>query len=103
MELFGLIEISDKRLLMDSALQHAAIALNKPSTVLWVGTSHKVFGYDLHTNIVANLTDEDFKLPDSYLFDYNFLGLLHECPIVDQSNMFDVKEIIDSFTENKLF
>ena len=102
MELFGLIEMSDKRLLIDSSLQHAAIALDKPSTVLWVGTSHKVFGYNLHTNIVANLTDENFKLPDSYLFDYNFLGTLHECPVINQSNMFDVKEIIDSLTKKPL-
>ena len=49
-----LISVSEKRLLMDSFGEHAAAALNKPSTVLWVANSPKVFGYDLHTNIVAN-------------------------------------------------
>jgi uncharacterized phage-like protein YoqJ len=103
MELFGLVNMSDKRLLIDSSLQHAAKALNKPSTVLWIGTSPKVFGYNSHTNISANLSDETFKLPDSYLFDYNFLGSLYECPVIDSTNMFDVKEVIDSLIQKPLF
>lgn len=96
MELFGLVNYSHKRLLIDSSLQHIAKALNKQSTVLWVGTDPKVFGYDTHINIKANLNDSNFKLPDSYLFDYNFLGTLHECPVFDQTSMFDVNEIIES-------
>jgi len=96
MELFGLVNYSHKRLLIDSSLQHIAKALNKKSTVLWIGTDPKVFGYDTHINIKANLNDETFKLPDSYLFDYNFLGTLHECPVFDQTTMFNVDEIIES-------
>jgi uncharacterized phage-like protein YoqJ len=95
-ELFGLVEQSTTRLLIDSSLQHAATALNKPSTVLWIGTNYKVFGYEQHYNIVGYLGDENHKLPDSYLFDYNFLGTLHECPVIDQTTMFDVEHIIDS-------
>jgi hypothetical protein len=102
MELFGLVQMSDKRLLIDSSLQHAAVALNKLSTVLWIGTSPKVFGYKSHNNIVANLNDDTFKLPDSYLFDYNFLGTLHECPVVDQATLFDTKTIIESFYNTTL-
>jgi hypothetical protein len=102
MELFGLVNNSDKRLLIDSSLQHVAVALNKPSTVLWIGTSPKIFGYNLHTNIIADLGDENFKLPDSYLFDYNFLGTLHECPIIDETKMFDVETIINSFNNKSL-
>lgn len=97
MELFGLIAMSSKRLLIDSSLQHVAAALGLESTVLWIGTSPTVFGYDIHRNIKAELNDEDFNLPDSYLFDYNFTGTLHECPVIDQSKMFDVSEIINSF------
>jgi hypothetical protein len=93
-ELFSLVNISDKRLLIDSSLQHAAMALNKKSTVLWIGTSPKIFGYDFHNNISANLSDDDFKLPDSYLFDYNFTGTLHECSVTDQTTMFDINDII---------
>lgn len=95
-ELFGLVEQSTKRLLIDSSLQHVAAALQKPSTVLWVGTDPRVFGYELHRNIKANLNDEDFKLPDSYIFDYGFTGTLHECPVMDQTAMFDVQEVIES-------
>ena len=96
MELLGLIQQSSKRLLIDSSLQHAAAALNKSSTVLWIGTDPKVFGYDLHKNIIANLNDTNFKLPESYLFDYNFTGSLHECPVMDQTTMFDTVDVINS-------
>jgi hypothetical protein len=102
MELFGLVNQSSKRLLIDSSLQHAAVALNKPSTVLWIGTSPNVFGYDLHRNIISNLNDDGFNLPDSYLFDYNFIGTLHECPVTDQTTMFDIREIIDTLKTDKL-
>ena len=94
MELFGLVEISEKRLLIDSSLQHIARALNKKSTVLWIATSPLVFGYDFHNNIVANLNDDNFVRPESYLFDYTFNGELYECPIEDPTSMFDINEII---------
>lgn len=94
MELFSLLLFSQKRLLIDSCLQHAATALGLQSTVLWVGTSPKVFGYNLHNNIVAQLPNT-VKLPDSYLFDYNFNGTVHECPLFD-TNIFNINEIIES-------
>lgn len=94
MELFSLLLLSEKRILIDSCLQHAAAALGLSSTVLWVGTDPKVFGYELHKNIKANIPST-VKLPDSYFFDYNFNGLAHECPLLDM-NIFDVNEILNS-------
>ena len=94
MELLSLLLLSEKRILIDSSIQHAAAALNLKSTVLWVGTSPKIFGYELHNNIVAQLPSE-VKLPDSYLFDYNFHGANHECPLLDL-NIFDSAEILNS-------
>lgn len=94
MELLSVLLFSEKRILIDSSIQHAAAALNLKSTVLWIGTSPKTFGYDLHNNIVAQLPN-DVKLPDSYLFDYNFHGANHECPILDL-NIFDPTEILNS-------
>ncbi len=44
---------SDKRIFIDSFMQHAAAALNLPSTVFWIGNSPVVFGYDVHQNITA--------------------------------------------------
>jgi hypothetical protein len=94
MELFALLLHSQKRVLIDSCLQHAAAALNLPSTVLWIGTSSNAFGYEMHNNIHAKLP-ESAKLPDSYLFDYNFNGMVHECPLLNL-DIFDTSEIINS-------
>ena len=94
MELFSLLAYAQKRILIDSCLQHAAAAMNLPSTVLWIGTSPIVFGYNLHTNIVAELPST-VKLPDSYLFDYSFNGVTHECPMFD-TNIFNINEIVQS-------
>lgn len=95
MELATILMRSEKRVLIDSVLQHAAAALELPSTVLWVGTDPKVFGYELHNNIVAK-QPVNFKLPDSYLFDYNFEGVTYECPYKSEDEMFDADTIIDS-------
>lgn len=94
MELFSILVHAKKRVLIDSCMQHAAAALNLPSTVLWIGTSSKAFGYDMHTNFHAKLP-ESVKLPDSYLFDYNFHGMVHECPLLNL-DIFDTNEIINS-------
>ena len=45
---------SDKRILIDSLMQHAAAALNLPSYVFWIGNSPVTFGYQMHNNIVTN-------------------------------------------------
>jgi hypothetical protein len=95
MELFYLMKMSNARILIDSSLQHAAAALKMKSTVLWIGTSPTVFGYELHSNIIADLGEET-KLPDSYLFDYSFNGVLHECPMIDTTQMFDLQQIAAS-------
>lgn len=95
MELMTILMRSDKRLFIDSSLQHGAAALDLPSTVMWIGTNPKVFGYDTHDNIVANQLPE-FKLPDSFIFNYSFEGITHECPYKTEEEMFDVDEIISS-------
>ena len=95
MELLTLVAKSSKRLFIDSCLQHGAAAMGLKSTVLWIGTNPNIFGYKLHDNIIANQKPE-FKLPDSYLFNYNFEGITHECPYKDESEMFDVDQIIES-------
>jgi hypothetical protein len=93
MELFGLVAASEKRFLIDSCLQHAAAALNLPSTIFWVGTSPENFGYEMHTNIKSLPPKGNTKLIDAYLFDYSFDGQLHECPYQDLSEMFDMNAI----------
>ena len=95
MEFFSILLHSKKRILIDSSLQHVAAALKRPSTVLWNGTSPKVFGYDLHTNICTNVP-YNFKLPGSYLFDFDFNGNEVEYPFTEDQKLFDLEEIIKS-------
>lgn len=93
-EQFSLLAASEKRLLIDSSLQHAAAGMGLHSTVLWIGTSPVNFGYDLHTNIVANPPSGSNKLIDAYIFDYSFEGNFHECPYNDVTEIFDVNQIL---------
>lgn len=95
-EQFSLLAASQKRLLIDSSLQHAAAGMGLRSTVLWVGTSPVNFGYRMHNNITANQPKGTNKLIDSYIFDYSFDGVVHECPYNDITEMFDVEQILKS-------
>ena len=96
MELTSIILNSEKRILIDSCLQHAAAALKKQSVVLWNGTSPKVFGWDMHKNIQAE-KPANFKLPNSYLFDFDFTGAEAEYPYVDEDEeIFDFNKIIEA-------
>lgn len=100
MELFSILLHSRKRILIDSCLQHAAAALRKPSTVLWNGTSPKVFGYDMHDNINTEIP-YNFKLPGSYLFDFDFNGNETEYPFTEDQKIFDIEKIIRSVDNQK--
>ena len=93
MELFSLVAASEKRILIDSSLQHAAAALKLPSVVFWIGTSAENFGYEMHTNVKALPPKGNTKLIDAYLFDASFEGVPHECPYSDINEMFDLNQI----------
>lgn len=95
MELFSIVLHSKKRILIDSCVQHAAAAMKRKSTVLWNGTSPKVFGYDIHDNMCTDVP-YDFKLPGSYLFDFDFNGNEIEYPFTDDVKLFDINKIINS-------
>jgi hypothetical protein len=91
-----LIELSSKRLLMDSFGHHAAAALNKPSTVLWVANTPVVFGHDIHDNIVANPLTKKPELKHSYIQKFDITGNLLEFPYNSESEIFDVDKVIAS-------
>lgn len=95
LEFFSLMLHTKKRILIDSSLQHVAAAMNLKSTVLWNGTSPKVFGYDIHDNICTDVP-YDFKLPGSYLFDFDFNGNELEYPFSEDVKLFDINKIIES-------
>ena len=94
MELFSLVGASQQRILIDSCLQHASAALKLPSVVFWIGTSPKVFGYDLHKNIKAKLPKRANQLINSYTFDYQFHNNNHECPYINIEEMFDINKVL---------
>jgi hypothetical protein len=96
-ELCGLVELTDKRLLIDSSLQHAAAAFGLPSTVLWNATSSVIFGHNLHDNIQAKEKPQK-SLPGSYLFDYQFDANENEFPYDDDDlgDLYNIDQIIAS-------
>ena len=84
-----LLTLSKKRLLIDSSAMHMATALNLPSVVAWIGTSPKVFGYDMHTNIMANTPPKEYDLNHTY---YQRLPLFEDISKIPYN---DLKEILE--------
>ena len=94
LQLFSILAGSDKRILIDSCLQHAATAFQIKSSVIWIGTHPQVFGYKLHDNIMAKKPKTANQRIGSYMFDYNFDNNIHECPYVSAQEMFDFNEVL---------
>jgi hypothetical protein len=96
-ELAGMLACVDKRLLIDSCMQHMAMALNLKSTVLWNATSSTLFGYDFHDNIHAKPKPQK-NLPNSVFFDFAFDGAEGEFPYEesDLDDLYDLDRILDS-------
>jgi len=94
--LFGLINMSEKRLFMDSFGQHTAKALGLNSVVCWIANSHNQFGYNNNVNIVANSETRKPELKNSFLTKYNIGGNLIEFPYNNESDIFDTEQIIEA-------
>ena len=84
---------SDRRLLIDSYLQHAAAAFGLKSTVLWGCNSPVALGYDLHDNIYGNFTAGDLK--NSVYEPYDIVGDPTQIAS-SPADMFDLDAIIRS-------
>lgn len=93
--------LSKKRLVMDSFLQHSLGALNLPSVVCWIVNSPKVFGYDIHTDILANPFTQTPELRHSYLSKFNIGGDELEFPYKNESEIFDTDAIIKALKTEK--
>lgn len=84
---------SDRRLLIDSYLQHAAAVFGLKSTVLWGCNSPVALGYDIHDNLYANIESADLK--NSIYEPFDIVGdptQLATPPI----NMYNFEKIINS-------
>jgi len=87
---------SQKRLLMDSFCQHLAAALHLKSTVLWIANSPKVFGYEMHDNILSNPETKRPDLRNALFGKYNIGGALHEFPYQTETEIFNIDKVITS-------
>ena len=89
-----MLSLSTKRLLIDSSSMHISTALNLPSVVGWIGTNPKVFGYDLHSNIVANEPTKEINVESNSYQRHLLFEDISTFPYNDFSEVFNVDEII---------
>lgn len=91
-----MLTLSTKRLLIDSSSMHICTALNLPSVVGWIGTNPKVFGYDLHTNILANEPTKEINFESNSYTKHLLYEDIATMPYNDFSEVFDTKAIINA-------
>lgn len=84
-----LISLSQKRIFMDSSCQHIAAALGLSSTVLWVTTSPKVFGYESNNNLIAAPETKPTSLVTAFINKYELVPNLTDFPYNDESEIFN--------------
>jgi hypothetical protein len=92
--------LSEKRLVIDSFLQHALAALNLPAVACWIVNTPKLFGYDLHTHILANPFTVQPELRNAYLQKFNIGGDDMEFPYKNEREIFDVDAIIKALKQD---
>ena len=89
-----LLMMSKRRVLIDSSAQHIAAALGLPSMVLWIGTSSKVFGYEMHANVDASTPDKEINLDHMYYQRLPLFEDISKCPYTELNKIFDAKDLI---------
>lgn len=95
METFYLLNVTKGRILIDSCMQHAAAAMDLPSTVLWIANDPKIWSYECHNHISPN-AKRKFNSPAKDFYQrYDISGATDEYPY-DTDDIFDVDEIISS-------
>lgn len=93
--------LSQKRLVMDSFMQHALAALKLPAVACWIVNKPKVWGYDLHTHIVANPFTQEPELRNSFLNKFNIGGEELEFPYKNENEIFNVDDVINALKNIK--
>jgi len=91
-----LLTLANKRLLIDSSAMHIATALKLPSVVTWVGTSPKIFGYEMHQNIVSNPYEKPLDLSHPYYQKLPLFEDISKIPYNDLNNVFDIQTILSA-------
>lgn len=94
-----MLTLSEKRLLIDSSAMHIASSLGLPSTVAWIGTNPKVFGYNIHDNIIANPHTEKHDISNNYYQKYMLFEDISRIPYSDMNDIFNISDIINSINK----
>ena len=96
-----LLQLSDKRLLIDSFAQHLAAAQNLKSTVCWSSTKPEIFGYKLHDNIKAEKFTKEPNLLQAIYAPFNLSEDISTIPYNNLNEVFDTDKIITSINNQK--
>tara|TARA_B110000977_G_C11040011_1_gene478508 strand:- start:120 stop:1001 length:882 start_codon:yes stop_codon:yes gene_type:complete len=96
-----LLQIADKRLLIDSFTQHMASALNLKSTICWVSTKPEIFGYKSNNNIKAKPFTKEPNLTAAVYNPFNLAQDISSIPYNDLNEVFDTTEIITSINNQQ--
>lgn len=91
-----MLTLSSKRLFIDSSSMHIATALNLPSVVGWIGTSPKVFGYDMHTNILAKEPTKEVNFESNSYTKHLLFEDISTMPYNHFGEIFDTQSIINA-------
>jgi len=91
-----LISLSTKCLFMDSFGQHLAAAMGKKSTVCWVTTKPKVFGYTLHDNILAKPFTKEPVIQNAIYQPFGLSEEISTIPYNGLEEIFDINQIVKS-------
>ena len=91
-----MLTMSVKRLLIDSSSMHVATALNLPSVVGWIGTNPFVFGYDIHTNIMANDPTKEVNIESNSYTKHLLYEDIATLPYNEFTEIFDTQRIISA-------
>jgi len=91
-----MLTMSVKRLLIDSSSMHVATALNLPSVVGWIGTNPFVFGYDIHTNIMANDPTKEVNIESNSYTKHLLYEDIATLPYNELNEIFDTQQIINA-------
>ena len=91
-----MLTLSVKRLLIDSSSMHIATSLNLPSVIGWIGTNPKVFGYDMHTNIIANEPTKEVNIERNSYTKYLLYEDISTLPYNNFNEIFDTQSIINA-------
>tara|TARA_B110000908_G_scaffold160391_1_gene203568 strand:+ start:158 stop:1033 length:876 start_codon:yes stop_codon:yes gene_type:complete len=94
-----LLQMSSKRLFIDSFGHHLAAAMGMKSTVCWSTTDPNIFGYKLHDNVIANPFTKDPITTNAIFQPFDLSQDISSFPYNDLREVFDINQIVNSINK----